>query len=57
MTTAAESFVPGLMHAFAAERPGMRLTLAVGNRDQVFAGCSAMLPTSRSRAARRRTTG
>ncbi len=38
VTTAAESFVPGLMHAFAAERPGTRLTLAVGNRDQVFAG-------------------
>ena len=37
VTTAAESFVPALMHAFAADREGIGLTLQVGNRDQVVA--------------------
>ena len=36
VTTAAESFVPGLMHAFAQARPDIELTLVVGNRDQVI---------------------
>ena len=57
VTTAAESFVPGLMHAFAAERPGTRLTLAVGNRDQVFAGLLGHASDVAFAGARRRTTG
>jgi LysR family transcriptional regulator, low CO2-responsive transcriptional regulator len=36
VTTAAESFVPGLMHAFAVAHPGTGLRLAVGNRGRVF---------------------
>jgi DNA-binding transcriptional LysR family regulator len=36
VTTAAESFVPILMHAFADEHPEIELSLAVGNRDEVF---------------------
>jgi DNA-binding transcriptional LysR family regulator len=36
VTTAAESFVPGLMHAFAAEHPDIGLTLSVGNRGRVL---------------------
>jgi DNA-binding transcriptional LysR family regulator len=36
VTTAAESFVPGLMQAFAAGRPELRLGLGVGNRGQVL---------------------
>ena len=36
VTTAAESFVPGLIHAFAQARPDIELTLVVGNRDQVI---------------------
>jgi len=36
VTTAAESFVPGLMQAFSVERPGVRLGLGVGNRGQVL---------------------
>ena len=35
VTTAAESFVPSLMHAFASNHDDVRLTLQVGNRDQV----------------------
>ena len=35
-TTAAESFVPGLMQAFSARHPGVRLGLSVGNRGQVL---------------------
>ncbi len=35
VTTAAESFVPALLHDFA--RPDLALTLRVGNRDQVIA--------------------
>lgn len=35
VTTAAESFVPALMHAFASGRDDVQLTLRVGNRDQV----------------------
>jgi len=36
VTTSAESFVPGLMHAFAVAQPDVELTLAVGNRDEVL---------------------
>ena len=36
VTTAAESFVPPLMQAFAALHPDIELTLDVGNRDYVF---------------------
>ena len=37
VTTAAESFVPGLMRAFATEHPDVELTLDVGNRQEVLA--------------------
>lgn len=37
VTTAAESFVPALMQAFAADRPDVELALEVGNRDEVLA--------------------
>ena len=36
VTTAAESFVPGLLRAFSGARPGVRVTLDVGNRDRVL---------------------
>ncbi len=36
VTTAAESFVPGLMRAFAEEHPDVDLTLVVGNRQDVL---------------------
>jgi DNA-binding transcriptional LysR family regulator len=36
VTTAAESFVPPLMRAFAVAHPQVRLTLEVGNRDRVL---------------------
>lgn len=36
VTTAAESFVPPLMRAFAAQHPAVRLTLDVGNRHYVI---------------------
>jgi LysR family transcriptional regulator, low CO2-responsive transcriptional regulator len=36
VTTAAESFVPGLMQAFSARHPQVRLGLSVGNRGQVL---------------------
>ncbi len=36
VTTAAESFVPALMHAFAQARPDIELALNVGNRGQVI---------------------
>lgn len=36
VTTAAESFVPPLMRAFAASNEDIGLTLAVGNREQVL---------------------
>jgi DNA-binding transcriptional LysR family regulator len=36
VTTAAESFVPPLMHAFATEHAGVELSLDVGNRQQVL---------------------
>jgi DNA-binding transcriptional LysR family regulator len=36
VTTAAESFVPGLMQAFSARHPEVRLGLGVGNRDEVL---------------------
>lgn len=36
VTTAAESFVPPLMRAFSAAHPEIQLTLAVGNREDVF---------------------
>ena len=36
VTTAAESFVPTLMRAFADEHPEIELTLDVGNRQQVL---------------------
>jgi LysR family transcriptional regulator, low CO2-responsive transcriptional regulator len=36
VTTAAESFVPALMRAFARERPDVRMALSVGNRGQVI---------------------
>lgn len=38
VTTAAESFVPALMHAFAEAHPDVKLTLDVGNRGAVLAG-------------------
>jgi LysR family transcriptional regulator, low CO2-responsive transcriptional regulator len=37
VTTAAESFVPGLMRAFAEQHPDIDLTLVVGNRQDVLA--------------------
>jgi LysR family transcriptional regulator, low CO2-responsive transcriptional regulator len=37
VTTAAESFVPGMMRAFAQRHPEIALTLAVGNREEVLA--------------------
>jgi LysR family transcriptional regulator, low CO2-responsive transcriptional regulator len=37
VTTAAESFVPGMMRAFSEAHPEIALTLAVGNRDEVLA--------------------
>jgi DNA-binding transcriptional LysR family regulator len=36
VTSAAESFVPGLMRAFAVEHPDVELTLDVGNRQDVL---------------------
>jgi DNA-binding transcriptional LysR family regulator len=36
VTTAAESFVPPLMRAFASHEPDLKLTLDVGNREYVF---------------------
>jgi LysR family transcriptional regulator, low CO2-responsive transcriptional regulator len=36
VTTAAESFVPSLMHAFAERHPEIQLSLAVGNRQDVL---------------------
>jgi DNA-binding transcriptional LysR family regulator len=36
VTTAAESFVPGLMQAFSIRHPEVRLGLGVGNRGQVL---------------------
>jgi DNA-binding transcriptional LysR family regulator len=36
VTTAAESFVPGLMRAFSGEHPEVDLTLVVGNRQDVL---------------------
>lgn len=36
VTTAAESFVPPLMRAFAEQHPGIELTLEVGNREAVL---------------------
>jgi DNA-binding transcriptional LysR family regulator len=36
VTTAAESFVPALMHAFAEPRPEIGLTLSVGTRGEVL---------------------
>lgn len=36
VTTAAESFVPPLMHAYAVGRPDVELTLDVGNRNYVL---------------------
>jgi LysR family transcriptional regulator, low CO2-responsive transcriptional regulator len=36
VTTAAESFVPALMRAFATEHPDVELTLDVGNRQEVL---------------------
>ena len=36
VTTAAESFVPALMRAFAIEHPDVELTLDVGNREDVL---------------------
>lgn len=36
VTTAAESFVPGLMRAFSAQHPDVDLTLVVGNRQDVL---------------------
>ena len=35
-TTAAESFVPPLMRAFSEEHPEIKLTLAVGNQEEVL---------------------
>jgi LysR family transcriptional regulator, low CO2-responsive transcriptional regulator len=37
VTTAAESFVPGMMRAFGERHPQIALTLAVGNRQEVLA--------------------
>jgi DNA-binding transcriptional LysR family regulator len=36
VTTAAESFVPGLMRTYSLEHPDVRLGLSVGNRGQVL---------------------
>jgi DNA-binding transcriptional LysR family regulator len=36
VTTAAESFVPGLMRAFSDQNPDIELTLVVGNRQDVL---------------------
>jgi LysR family transcriptional regulator, low CO2-responsive transcriptional regulator len=36
VTTAAESFVPGVMRAFAEQHPEVELTLVVGNRQDVL---------------------
>jgi LysR family transcriptional regulator, low CO2-responsive transcriptional regulator len=36
VTTAAESFVPGMMRSFAAEHPDVELVLVVGNRQEVL---------------------
>jgi DNA-binding transcriptional LysR family regulator len=36
VTTAAESFVPPLMQAFSEEHPDIKLTLAVGNQQEVL---------------------
>ena len=36
VTTAAESFVPGLMRSFAEQHPDIELTLVVGNRQDVL---------------------
>ena len=36
VTTAAESFVPTLMRAFSEQHPGIELSLAVGNREDVL---------------------
>jgi len=36
VTTAAESFVPVMMRAFSMERPGIGLTLSVGNRGRIL---------------------
>lgn len=36
VTTAAESFVPTMMRAFAEQHPEIELSLAVGNRDEVL---------------------
>lgn len=36
VTTAAESFVPGMMRSFAAQHPDVDLTLVVGNRQDVL---------------------
>jgi DNA-binding transcriptional LysR family regulator len=36
VTTAAESFVPGMMRSFAAEHPDVDLALVVGNRQDVL---------------------
>jgi DNA-binding transcriptional LysR family regulator len=36
VTTAAESFVPGMMRAFAEQHPDVDLTLVVGNRQDVL---------------------
>jgi DNA-binding transcriptional LysR family regulator len=36
VTTAAESFVPGMMRSFAAQHPNVDLTLVVGNRQDVL---------------------
>jgi DNA-binding transcriptional LysR family regulator len=36
VTTAAESFVPGMMRSFAERHPEVDLTLVVGNRQDVF---------------------
>jgi LysR family transcriptional regulator, low CO2-responsive transcriptional regulator len=37
VTTAAESFVPGMMRTFSQRHPEITLTLAVGNREEVLA--------------------
>jgi DNA-binding transcriptional LysR family regulator len=43
VTTAAESFVPPLMHEFAGRHPEIELTLDVGNRAYVFGRVSSHL--------------
>jgi LysR family transcriptional regulator, low CO2-responsive transcriptional regulator len=43
VTTAAESFVPPLMHEFAVRHPEIELTLDVGNRAYVFERVSSHL--------------